>query len=192
MNRIELDERTIEIPETLLSDSVICGIFFKSESARNQFGRKMLIQIKRVEDKKKSAMISDLKIGFNEDATIVDNLKIQRLILDLKMEPNILNQVFEKSNLLDKQNTKFRDISEINKLILGFNNQTIDIVDTLILNEWPAVVSKKSNIDTSNNLMKYLNGAKRKIILSTDDDLIRSVANVKFEFKNGKLNNYDF
>lgn len=192
MNKIEINNKSIEIPAELLFENKICGVYFESDEIRNQFGKKILLELKKSEHKKKSILISDLKIGFNEDATVIENILIQRLILGLEIESSILIKVCEKTNLLSEIDILLKDISEVKKLMLGFNNQTTDLVHTLILNEWPVVVFKKINIDTSHNLTQYLSEAKRKIILSTDEDLIKSISTVIFKMQNWKLINYDY
>ena len=191
MAKYESDHELNEALRKFLASGKMHGIYLDDEDAKISVGKTIFNILKRNELVKSVRIISDLKLGFSDEAKIIDNLKMQRLILDLSTSSEVISSVVKEASELCSPMAKLKDVSETTKLMLGFCNQTVEPADVMILNEWPVVVCRKNKIDTSAVLTRYLGDCRRKLIITTNYDFFLSVALVKYQFVNGILVNHD-
>lgn len=134
----------------------------------------------RVED---VAVFSDLGLGFSDDATAHENVTLQAAALNISADriPAVANQVAQNVGVAKDL---FVDSSSL-KALLGFRTHLLQTGTVCLIKDFPVVVDKFRQIDTSSEFLKKLQEFRTVISFVDDVDLARAIGSSLYKFGAG-------
>ncbi|WP_149194743.1 ABC transporter ATP-binding protein [Luteimonas suaedae] len=131
----------------------------------------------------------NLSLGFNAEATLVENILLRGIAMGLKPRDasGIINEVLAFSELERKAGHRLRTLSSGQRMRLGFALATALQNDILIMDEWISAGDAAFVAKAKARIHSRVNGAQIVVLASHNSKLMRSVCNKGIVMEDGKV-----
>lgn len=131
----------------------------------------------------------NLSLGFNSEATLVENILLRGIAMGLKPRDAsaIINEVLEFSELAEKAGHRLRTLSSGQRMRLGFALATSMQSEILIMDEWISAGDAAFVTKAKTRIQSRVTNAHIVVLASHNASLMRSVCNKGIVMEGGEL-----
>lgn len=131
----------------------------------------------------------NLSLGFNSEATLVENVLLRGIAMGLKPRDAsaIINEVLEFSELREKAGHRLRTLSSGQRMRLGFALATALENDILIMDEWISAGDAAFVNKAKARIQSRVSNAQIVVLASHNAKLMRSVCNKAILMEAGEV-----
>lgn len=131
----------------------------------------------------------NLALGFNQEATVVENILLRGIAMGLRpaQATAIIDEVLRFAELGEKAGHRLRTLSAGQRMRLGFALATAVQHDILIMDEWIGTGDAAFVEKAKNRLQSRVDNAKIVVLASHNFSLLRSVCNKAMLLERGRL-----
>lgn len=135
----------------------------------------------------------NLSLGFNSEATLVENIVLRGIAMGLKpaQAASIAGEVLEFSELEEKAGHRLRTLSSGQRIRLGFALATAMQNEILIMDEWIGAGDASFIKKAKERIRARVDNAKIVVLASHNASLLKSVCNKALLLEEGRLLAFD-
>ncbi|MEL1262764.1 ABC transporter ATP-binding protein [Pseudoxanthomonas putridarboris] len=192
-------------PPRRVTRTILDGIDFKLSSGdrlgivgRNGSGKSTLLKVLvgaygpsrgHIEVEGERQGLLNLSLGFNQEATIVENIMLRGIAMGLRpaQVSTITDEVLEFAELGEKAGHRLRTLSSGQRMRLGFALATAVQHEILIMDEWLGTGDASFVEKAKVRIQSHVDGAQIVVLASHSFSLLRSVCNKAILLEGGKM-----